>query len=240
MPGGIAMTEVDDPPLYRDLMRLKPDALTPNGWAVKAGVSRTVWSDMRRHDNPSRRTLEKLLAAAGSSLAEFEALRIGEEPCRALTRVGGLDDASGAQWRAVPLPPVALYEARIIRPWSGDGRINLIELDFERATAQVARPASLSADREAFAIAVPGSAMWPRFRPGRTIIVSPAATPGIGDDVLVRLLHSGVAKKSQVLIGELVCRTSAGLELRQFNPDLVFQIGAGSIAATDKVVGQLI
>ena len=32
---------------------------------------------MRRHGNPSRRKLEKLLSAAGSPLAEFEALRIG-------------------------------------------------------------------------------------------------------------------------------------------------------------------
>ena len=66
------MVLTEEPPLYRDLMRLRPEDLTPNAWAVKAGVSRTVWSDMRRHGNPSRRTLEKLLAAAGSSLAEFE------------------------------------------------------------------------------------------------------------------------------------------------------------------------
>ena len=51
-----------------------PEGLSPNAWAVKAGVSRTVWADMRRHGNPSRRTLELLLAAADSSLAEFEAL----------------------------------------------------------------------------------------------------------------------------------------------------------------------
>ena len=72
------MIDDSDPGVYRDLMRLKPEGLSPNAWAVKAGVSRTVWSDMRRHGNPSRRTLEKLLAAAGSSLAEFEALRIGD------------------------------------------------------------------------------------------------------------------------------------------------------------------
>ena len=64
--------------LIEELMRFKPDGLTANGWAVQAGVSRTIWADLRRHGNPSRRTLEKLLAAAGSSLAEFEALRVGE------------------------------------------------------------------------------------------------------------------------------------------------------------------
>ena len=61
LPDTGSMVLTDDPPLYRDLMRLKPDELTPNAWAVQAGVSRTVLSDMRRHGNPSRRTLEKLL-----------------------------------------------------------------------------------------------------------------------------------------------------------------------------------
>ena len=71
------MATGEDSQVYRDLMRFKPEGLSPNAWAVKAGVNRTVWADMRRHGNPSRKTLEKLLVAAGSSLAEFEALRIG-------------------------------------------------------------------------------------------------------------------------------------------------------------------
>ena len=69
---------LEESQLYRDLMRLKPQGWTANAWAVRAGVSRTVWTDMRRHGNPSRRTLEKLLTAAGSSLAEFEAPRVGD------------------------------------------------------------------------------------------------------------------------------------------------------------------
>ena len=66
----------DGAQLFEDLMRFLPDGMTANAWAVKAGVSRTIWADLRRHGNPSRRTLEKLLSAAGSSLAEFEALRV--------------------------------------------------------------------------------------------------------------------------------------------------------------------
>ena len=64
--------------LFEELMRFKPDGWSANAWAVRAGVTRTVWTDMRRHGYPSRRTLERLLAAAGSSLAEFEALRDGD------------------------------------------------------------------------------------------------------------------------------------------------------------------
>ena len=67
------MTPSQESDIYRQLMRFKPEDLSANAWAVRAGVSRTVWADMRRHGNPSRRTLEKLLGAVGSSLAEFEA-----------------------------------------------------------------------------------------------------------------------------------------------------------------------
>ena len=67
----------DHSDIHDDLMRFKPEGMTPNGWAMKAGVSRTVWSDMRRHGNPSRRTLEKLLGAAGSSLAIARPLTVG-------------------------------------------------------------------------------------------------------------------------------------------------------------------
>ncbi|HEX6218936.1 MAG TPA: hypothetical protein VFZ35_06645, partial [Sphingomicrobium sp.] len=85
---------LEESQLYRDLMRLKPDGWTANAWAVRAGVSRTVWTDMRRHGNPSRRTLEKLLAAAGSSLAEFEALRVGEAGAHPGDPAGSVTDRS--------------------------------------------------------------------------------------------------------------------------------------------------
>src|SRR5215210_7775686 len=92
----------EESPVYRDLMRFRPDGLSPNGWAVQAGVSRSVWADMRRHGNPSRRTLEKLLAAAGSSLAEFEALRVGPEPTIGTAILDRLGDRRHG-WRAAPL-----------------------------------------------------------------------------------------------------------------------------------------
>ena len=107
-------------PIYRDLMRFKPEGLSPNAWAVKAGVSRTVWSDIRRHGNPSRRTLEKLLTAAGSSLAEFEALRIGPElrgsaGAAAESRLG---DGRGS-WLPKALPPLPLITSSLAGEWAG-------------------------------------------------------------------------------------------------------------------------
>lgn len=234
------MVLTDDPPLYRDLMRLKPEELTPNAWAVRAGVSHTVWSDMRRHGNPSRRTLEKLLAAAGSSLAEFEALRIGEAPQPLHTAAGALGDFRPGGWRAAPLPSIPLLATALAGEWAGNIRsIEMTEVDFGEARGQVERPASLAADRNAYAVTIIGDSMWPRFRPGRRLLVSPGAPIAVGDDVLVRLVgeESG---KARVLVKELVRRIAGFAELRQFNPDATFKVEASAIAAIHKVVGEVV
>jgi SOS-response transcriptional repressor LexA len=235
------MVLTDDPPLYQDLMRLKPDDLTPNAWAVRAGVSRTVWSDMRRHGNPSRRTLEKLLEAAGSSLAEFEALRIGALP-RIIDEGGtGVGDMRGSAWRAAPLPPVPLFRSAMAGEWRNDGRqIEMTEIDLGAVAGRLVRPASLAADAEAYAVTVIGDAMWPRFRPGRQLLVSPGAPVAIGDDVLVRLGGQEPDGKALVLMKELLRRTSSLAELRQFNPDVVFTVDAAKIGGMHKIIGEAI
>jgi hypothetical protein len=229
------MVLTDDPPLYRDLMRFKPEGLTPNGWAVRAGVSRTVWSDMRRHGNPSRRTLEKLLAAAGSSLAEFEALRIGSAPAPAIVLGAGLGDVRAAGWRPSSIPPVPLLESFAVREWHGE--VELLGFDVRKVIGQVERPARLASDRNAYALTMIGEAMWPRFRSGRRLLVSPATPIVEGDDVLVQLARRSNGKV-RAMIGELVRRTSAFVELRIFNPDTSFRIDADRVAAIQKVVGE--
>jgi hypothetical protein len=230
--------------IYDDLMRFKPEGMTPNAWAMKAGVSRTVWADMRRHGNPSRRTLQKLLDAADSSLAEFEALRIGGR--RTAEAVGGLavGDA-GARWGAAQLPPLPLLATQIAGIWGDpDSAIELMQLRTEELVDRVPRPASLANDAGAYAITVLGDSMWPRFRPGRRLAVSTNAPIAIGDDVLVKLKPAnrdsvGGAGVS-VMLKEIVRRTGSGVVLRQFNPDVAFEVPTAEIAAIEKVVGELI
>jgi phage repressor protein C with HTH and peptisase S24 domain len=83
--------------------------------------------------------------------------------------------------------------------------------------------------------------MWPRFRPGRRVAVSPTAPIAVGDDVLVKLKSDAAEQgKIPVLVKELVRRAGSKVELRQFNPPLTFQVEAGDIAAMEKVVGELI
>jgi hypothetical protein len=235
------MSDADEP-IFRDLMRFKPDGLSPNAWAVRAGVSRTVWSDIRRHGNPSRRTLEKLLTAAGSSLAEFEALRVGPDPARASAAAAdGRFGDKHAGWLPRPLPPLPLIASKLAGEWrEGNGAVEVTEVEPAEILQRLQRPASLAEEADAFALTIVGTSMWPRFRAGSRVAVSPRAPVAVGDDVLVRLKNGERREPWRALIMNLVRRTSAGFELRQFNPDRTIRVDGDEVEAVLKIVGELI
>lgn len=220
----------DGTELLDELMRFKPDGLTPNAWAVRAGVGRTIWADLRRHGNPSRRTLSKLLEAAGSSLAEFEALRVGGG--KAVEAAAALAEQRRV-WGDAPLASLPLLATRVCGMWGNVADIPRLVLDRSEAIERLSRPPSLAADPRAYAVTVVTESMWPRFRKGRRLAISPAACVVPGDDVLLCL--GGYA-----LIGELRSRDRATLGLRQYNPDTEFEVAAAEIDAIHKVVGELI
>lgn len=228
--------------LYEELMRFRPDGLSPNGWAVKAGVSRTIWQDLRRHGNPSRRTLEKLLAVAGSSLAEFEALRVGRHaPDFDEGHAGSVGDV-GPGFRGAALPPIPLIWCQSDGEWSSSGSgIEMIGIDRTRVLEELPRPSSLATDPGAYALTVPDNAMWPRFRLGRRVAVSPAAPIEIGDDVLVLIASpTGSGNGTRALLKELAGRSPNSLQLRQFTPDVTFEFPLQQDHSVHKVVGELI
>ena len=115
---------------------------------------------------------------------------------------------------------------------AGSG-IELLAIDPREVLERVARPESLASDPDAYALTVVGDSMWPRFRPGRRIAVSPRSPVSIGDDVVVRL------EGDAALLKELVKRTGAWIELRQFNPDLTFRVDSADVEAVHKVAGEL-
>lgn len=226
--------------LIRDLMRFLPDGMTANSWAVKAGVSRTIWTDIRRHGNPSRKTLERLLVAADSTLAEFEALRIDPRPRGSPQSFSPQIRDVERAWRQAPLRPLPVVESRPGGEWGGAGtQLDAILIVPEQVVDRLIRPASLAADLEAYAVTIVGDSMWPRYRPGRRVAVSPAAPVVVGDDVLVVFRREGEDGQAG-LLKELVRRSAASLELRQFNPDRTFVVPAEAVEAVHKVVGEVI
>lgn len=231
------MKAVGDSPIYIDLMRFKPESLSLNAWAVEAGVSRTVWADMRRHGNPSRRTLERLLAVAGSSLAEFEALRLGASTTASQAATGVSD--RGANWAPAGPLPLKLFGTAAAGDW-GDPvtRFEMTELRAD-VMEMLPRPWSLATDPEAFALTVVGDSMWPRFPAGRRIAVSPRARMAAGDDVLVRLSEAGKWPQ-HVLVKHLVRSSAKAIDLRQFNPDVTLRIDRSAVSAMFQIPGELI
>ncbi len=224
----------DGTELLEELMRFKPDGLSPNAWAVLAGVGRTIWSDLRRHGNPSRRTLSKLLEAAGSSLAEFEALRVGGAS-NLLEPAAMLAEPSRG-WGQTRLAPLPLLSTQAGGAWSNAAQTaDLIVIDRGKVMDGLPRPQSLAADPNAYALTVVGESMWPRFRQGRRLAVSPAAPVQAGDDVLVFIGEGGGA-----LIGELRSKSGNALVIRHFNPSTEFELAASEVGAVHKVVGELI
>ncbi|MCL6740756.1 hypothetical protein LZ518_06370 [Sphingomonas sp. RB56-2] len=219
--------------LFEELMRFKPDGVTANGWAVTAGVSRTIWADLRRHGNPSRRTLEKLLGAAGMTLAEFEALRIGQVAPNEATGAALADPNRG--WRDAAMPEIPLFASQVAGEWGEPGsRIELYSTDRASLAGAVDRPRVLAADASAYAVTMAGVAMWPRFRAGRHLLVAPSASVAVGDDVVVMLTGD------RSMISELVRLSDGKIELRQFNPDVTFEVEAADVVSVHKIIGEAI
>lgn len=225
--------------MIADLERFKPDGLSLNAWAVGAGVNRAVWGDIRRHGNPSRRTLEKLLTYANSSLAEFEALRVGTQPANALEQRAEVRDPSTG-WNAGAPADIPLMAATVgpVRTWDG-GSTTTIWLK-GAVTGHVERPFSLRAQRGLYGFCLPVATMWPRYRQGRTLIVAPALPVEPGDDVLLRIDSPTAAFKMIGVIGEWVAADETSISVRQFNPAAKLTFDRGDVAAVHRVVGEAI
>lgn len=231
------------PAIYDALMALRPQGLSPNAWAVKANVSRTVWADIRRHGNPTRRTLEKLLGAINLTLSDFEAR---QSSVRTEVRGTGMTAAQVSEaWVLKEAKPVPLLGTAFGGEWSGEDDVEMTELRLAEVLDYLGRPPSLATDDEAYAVEIVGDSMSPRFEPGEQVFVSPKAPVRVNDDVIVQLRApheegSDIAGKiTEVLIKRLVRRTSAYIELRQFNPDKTFKVPVDRVRRIHRVKGRL-
>jgi phage repressor protein C with HTH and peptisase S24 domain len=236
------MPDPADPPVYAALMRIKPAHLTPNAWAVQAGVSRAFFSDVRRHGNPRRPQLEKVLAAIGWSMERFESelgLYRVETEVRSAGAVG-FDEMKAMVFGDQPLPPLPLYGSAQGGDLGEDNDFQMTDLDLSEILDHLRRPAALADDRESYALTIVGASMVPRFKPGERVGVSPRARVEIGDDVIVQLRGENTNRVRRVLIKELVRRSASHVVLRQYNPERELQIARKDILAMHKVKGHFL
>jgi phage repressor protein C with HTH and peptisase S24 domain len=237
--------------MYDALLALKPNGMTLNAWTVKAGVGRSIFTEIRRHGNPTAETLQKLLDAIGVSLGELYA-QMPPAPVRSEVRGTGLvseKDVHDARWGLGNLPAVPLVGSAVGGASDDlDEHVELTELHLGEVLDYLARPAGLANDPGAYAVTVVGDSMVPRYKPGERCFVSPRSSVGIGDDVIVQLRGNGDAagadpdfssRVTMVLVKELVRRGATFIELKQHNPDMTFKVPMARVAAVHRISGRL-
>lgn len=246
------MAEAEDPPVYRALMRLKPDDLKPGTWASRAGLARNIFNNIREHGNPKRETIERLLDAIQVSPVEFEALM---QP-----------DAAGGGQRGPSPQPSAIPVADPYRAFRGSDRpkdipvlgtpscgdmvvqidgeerhIETIDMDLDEVIEFVRRPIGLDGRKDVYAIYPQGFSMTPRFEPGELQYVESGRRrpASVGDYVVVQLKapddHSGERIVS-ALLKRLVRQSADWIELEQFNPPMIFRVDRRRVAKIDRVL----
>lgn len=231
-----------NPRLYETLLAIKPPELSLNAWTVRAGVSRNAFQDIRNHSNPKRETIEKLLEAINVSPVQFEAALAPVRTEVAGAGIVGANDVHRAFYGEDPLPHMPLYGSAMGSEIPDlDDDIETTELDCGDVLEYLKRPASLSADKDAYVLTIVGDSMEPRYEPGEQVAISPRAPVSIGDHVIVQLKgrDGDDDRIKMVLIKKLVRRSPSMIELRQYNPDKTFQIEARRVHRIHKVAGPI-
>lgn len=234
-----AMAPPEDPALFEALMALKPAGLSPNAWAVRAGVNRNVFGDVKKRGKLHHETLEKLLDAAGITWAQWDAIRSRpREEAREQARSDALNDPFQVfrhdrprDVRVLGVPSCGDYDA--------DGRnVETIEMDLDEVVDYVRRPATLDGRRDVYAIYTQGFSMVPRFEPGEVAYVDGQKAPAIGDYVVVQLKAARGHEEERIvsaLLKRLVRQSSEWVELEQFNPEMVFRVQRQRIARMHRI-----
>ncbi len=182
--------------IWRALDRLAvTKGLSASGLAKLAGLDPTTFNRSKRCNDdgkqrwPSTESIAKVLQATGTTLAEFVGL-VGEQ------------NRQGAYQR---VPVIGYAQA-------GDsGYFDDAGFPVGSGWDELLFP-NLG-DPHAYALEVSGESMYPAYRDGDRLIVSPGASVRRGDRVVVK------SRTGEVLAKQLVRETATRIELRSINPE---------------------
>lgn len=102
----------------------------------------------------------------------------------------------------------------------------------------MARPIGVTGRPDLYVVTVSGHSMEPRFDSGRRVLVDPRRSPHVGDDVIVQLRGPTFDGEEvrHVLIKQLVRRRPGVVVLRQYNPDIMFEVPNEQVSAVHRVM----
>jgi phage repressor protein C with HTH and peptisase S24 domain len=217
--------------------KLKEHKLTPRAASLKAtgGKDQDLVRDIKRRGRaPKGDGMAKLAGILGTTqewLLYGGDERDSDRPAQqsiVRTEVTGGEAYVGPDPYAPEPPAVPLYGSAIGGEYGDiDEHVELTELHLGEVLQWLKRPGELVADPLAYTLTVVGDSMSPLFEPGVRVNVSPRASVGIGDNVIVQLRgrnHEEDDRVKMVLIKRLVRRSASFVELKQFNPDITFQV----------------
>lgn len=159
--------------------------------------------------------------------------------------------ASEARIAEVPLPfrsgavdaelPVLGTALAHLLHFGEDGiYVEQMTVDHGDVIRYIQRPPRLGGAGKAYAVYIEGDSMYPRFKQGELAVVDPVKKAQIGDDVIVQLVgdkdEDGNGRVVCVMVKELVRRSGSFIELRQFNPDIVFRVDAEKVASIHPIM----
>lgn len=192
--------------------------LSPSALARQAGLDPTSFNPSKRRTAdgklrwPSTESLSKILNATGARLEDFSALVRG---ARAMPE--------GRKKRRSKLPLIGMAQA------GSEGFFDDGGYPAGAGWDEVELPSV--ADANAYGLSISGDSMLPVFRPGDTIIVSPAAPVRQGDRVVARL------KDGSVMAKLLLRRTAGRTEMASLNPDYPdLRFAAGDIIWMHRII----
>ena len=116
--------------------------------------------------------------------------------------------------------------------------IEQVEVNLAEPSDHMARPAGLTGNRDYYVVTVWGHSMEPRHDSGRRVLVYSGRQARVGEDVVVQLrspIDDGEAVTA-VLVKQLVRHKAGAVVLRQFNPNVDFEVPSERVKVIHPVI----
>lgn len=98
------------------------------------------------------------------------------------------------------------------------------------------RPPNLRGVRGVYAVYIDGESMYPRYKPGETVVAHPGRPIARGDDVVVQIAPDEEGEAPLGYVKELVSLNSKELIVKQFNPNIEIRFPRERVISVHRIV----